>query len=293
MQAFLFSGRQLGINPGRCKIAFSAVGENAGMSHPIHSEPSTPLLTVQDGVATILLNRPAHRNRLEDADLKTLLAHFARVNADESVRVLVLRANTTDQPRPVFCAGYDISGFEQDAQASSAFERVPDALAALRPVTICALNGSLYGGATDLFLACDLRIALQGVEFRMPATALGLHFYPSGLLRYVERLGLAAAKRAFLTARPFSAEQLWQTDCLEALASPETFEVELQRLLQDVLSLAPLAAENIKRSLNEIAAGCHDPVLLREREHASTRSADFAEGRKAFAERRRPVFTGR
>lgn len=255
--------------------------------------PSTPLLGIQDGVATITLNRPAHRNRLEDADLETLLAHFAQVDADASVRVLVLRANTEGQPRPVFCAGYDMSGFEQDAQASSAFERVPDALAALRPVTVCALNGSLYGGATNLFLACDLRIALQGVEFRMPATALGLHFYPGGLLRYVERLGLAAAKRAFLTARPFSAEQLWQTGCLEALASPEHFETELQRLVQDVLSLAPLAAENIKRSLNEIAAGCHDPVVLREREHASTRSADFAEGRKAFAERRRPVFTGR
>jgi enoyl-CoA hydratase/carnithine racemase len=175
----------------------------------IHPNPSsTPLLTVQDGVATLTLNRPEHRNRLQDSDLEALLGQFAQIDADPSIRVLVLRANTQGQPRPVFCAGYDIGGFEQDAQASSAFERVPDALAALRPVTICALNGSLYGGATDLFLACDLRIALQGVEFRMPATALGLHFYPSGLLRYVERLGLAAAKRAFLTGRPFSADQL-------------------------------------------------------------------------------------
>ncbi len=54
-----------------------------------------------------------------------------------------------------------------------------DALAALRPITVCALNGSVYGGATDLVLACDLGIGLTGIEFRMPATALGLHYSPA------------------------------------------------------------------------------------------------------------------
>jgi enoyl-CoA hydratase/carnithine racemase len=53
---------------------------------------------------------------------------------------------------------------------------VPETLARARPVTICALNGSVYGGATDVVLACDLRIGLQGLEWRMPATALGLHY---------------------------------------------------------------------------------------------------------------------
>jgi enoyl-CoA hydratase/carnithine racemase len=57
-------------------------------------------------------------------------------------------------------------------------------------------------------LACDLRIGLLGIEWRMPATALGLHYYPSGLQRYVSRFGLAATKRAFLTARPFTDRQL-------------------------------------------------------------------------------------
>lgn len=253
--------------------------------------PSPPLLSVHGHVATVTLNRPAHRNRLEDGDLDVLLAHFSQVDADPAVRVLVLRAHTHGQPRPVFCAGYDLGGFESDTQASSRFERVPDALAQLRPVTVCVLNGSIYGGATDLFLACDLRIVQQGIEFRMPATALGLHFYPSGLLRYVERLGLAAAKRAFLTGRPFSAQQLWHTGCVEALVEPDALDAAVQSLLDDVLAMAPQALVSIKRSLNEIAAGCHDPAVLRQREHDSAHGPEFAEGRRAFAERRAPSFS--
>ncbi len=91
----------------------------------------------------------------------------------------------------------------------------------MRPISICALNGSVYGGATDVVLACDLRIGLLGIEWRMPATALGLHYYPSGLQRYVSRFGLAATKRAFLTARPFTDRQLEALGLFEALVGPE------------------------------------------------------------------------
>jgi enoyl-CoA hydratase/carnithine racemase len=138
--------------------------------------PSTPLMVVDDaGVATISLNRPAHRNRLEDEDLRTLLRHFDRIDAQPQVRVLKLTANTQGQPKPVFCAGYHIGSFSAQDGDPRLFERVADALAALRPITVCALNGSVYGGATDLVLACDLGVGLAGIEFRMPATAIGLH----------------------------------------------------------------------------------------------------------------------
>jgi len=257
------------------------------------AQASAPVLRIEDGVATITLNRPAQRNRLENADLKALLAHFETVNQNPQVRVLVLTANTSGQPKPVFCAGYDIGGFDEPGHGATFFEEIPDALAALRPVTICALNGSVYGGATDVVLACDLRIGLQGIEWRMPATALGLHYYPSGLQRYVSRFGLAGAKRAFLTARPFSAEQLNAMGLLEALVTPQEWDATLQALVQDVLALAPLAVQETKKSLREIETGQADVARLREREHMTSRSADFAEGRAAFAERRKPVFVGR
>jgi enoyl-CoA hydratase/carnithine racemase len=104
---------------------------------------------------------------------------------------------------------------------------------------------------------------------------------------------LAGAKRAFLTARPFSAEQLDALGVFEALVGPHEWATVLQALVQDILALAPMAAQATKRSLNEIAAGDMDENRLREREHMTSRSADFAEGRAAFAQRRKPVFIGR
>ena len=235
-------------------------------------EPSAPVLSVEAGVATLTLNRPAHRNRLEAGDLLSLLNQFEQINADPGIRVLKLTANTQGQPQ--------------------LFERVANALAALRPITVCALNGSVYGGATDLMLACDLSVALAGTEFRMPATALGLHYYPGGLQRYVARLGLTGAKRAFLSARPFSAERLWQMGCLEALVDAEDFDATVQQLVGEIAGLAPLAVQATKRSLNEIAAGQTDIEAMRAREALTAGSQDFAEGRLAFQEKRKARFTG-
>ena len=254
---------------------------------------SAPVLHISGGVATITLNRPAQRNRLENADLKALLAHFEVVNQQTDVRVLVITAQTTGQPQPVFCAGYDIGGFDEPGHGATFFETIPNTLAALRPVTVCALNGSVYGGATDLVLACDLRVGLQGLEWRMPATALGLHYYPSGLQRYVSRFGMAGARRAFLTARPFTDRQLEAMGLFEALVTAEDWDNTVQALVSDVLALAPLAVQATKRSLQELETGQFDEAVVREREHMTSRSADFAEGRAAFAERRKPVFVGR
>ncbi len=254
---------------------------------------STPRIDITDGVATITLNRPDHRNRLEDADLHALMEAFGHFDADPQVRVVVLTANTSGQPRPVFCAGYHIGDFDGPGHDPAMFERVADALANLRAVTICALNGSVYGGATDLALACDLRIALAGIELRMPATALGLHYYPSGLQRYVARLGISGAKRAFLTARPFSAQQLMAMGALEDIApTQEALAASVGQLTSEIRALAPLAVQATKQSLNEISAGRYDLPAMRERERLTAGSQDFAEGRLAFQEKRTPRFRG-
>ena len=255
-------------------------------------ESGPPLLTVAEAVATITLNRPRHRNRLHDEDLRRLLDHFARIDADRSIRVMVLTGRVLP-PKPVFCAGYHIGEFGRAHDADVSFEAVAQALERLRPITICALPGSVYGGATDLALACDFRLGVQGMEMHMPAGALGLHYYPSGMRRYVSRMGLAAAKKAFLTALPLSAEDLLAVGYLDELWPPDELASETVALCARVCALAPLAVEDMKRSLNEIARGEYDEARLRQRERDSKSSADFAEGRAAFLERRPARFQGR
>lgn len=252
-----------------------------------------PLLSIDGRIATLTLRRPSQRNSLTDDDLQTLLDHFDALNANAEVQVVVLRADTTGQRQPVFSAGYNVSGFEQDPMAPLFFEKIPQALEQLRAVTVCALNGSVYGGATDLVLACDLRIAMQGLEWRMPACALGLHYYPSGLRRYVSRLGLQWSKRAFLLGEAIRVEDLADTHLFEAIVSHEHFENALQTMLERLARMAPLALKHTKQSLNDIAAGLYCEPALKERSRQSVYSQDFAEGRTAFSEKRPPQFKGR
>ena len=253
----------------------------------------TPLLDIAGPVATLTLRRPSQRNSLTDDDLNTLLAQFDAINRNTALLVVVLRADTSGQKQAVFSAGYNVGGFDNDPMAPLFFEKIPEALEHLRPITICALNGSVYGGATDLVLACDFTVAQRGYSWRMPAAALGLHYYPSGLRRYVSRFGLQASKRAFLLGQSMSYEALDKFGLFEALVEADEFEHEVNNLVTVLSSMAPIALASTKKSLNEIAAGLYSEPSLQERSRQSVDSQDFAEGRAAFAERRTPKFTGK
>jgi enoyl-CoA hydratase/carnithine racemase len=95
----------------------------------------SPTLDLHGHLATLTLRRPALRNSLNDDDLNTLLAHFEAINANPDVHVVVLRADTQGQKSPVFSAGYHVGGFDNDPMAPLFFEKIPDALERLRPIT--------------------------------------------------------------------------------------------------------------------------------------------------------------
>ncbi|MBY4596895.1 enoyl-CoA hydratase/isomerase family protein [Ottowia caeni] len=250
----------------------------------------TPRFSARDGIATITLSRPAHRNRLHNEDLQALMNVFERVNADCSIRVLVLTSEVTPE-RPVFSAGYNANEFSDDRPTLS-FSAVVDALERVRCVTVCALNGSVYGGATDFALACDIAIGVEGMEMRMPAAALGLHYYPSGLVRYVSRLGVSFSKYAFLTAKPMDAATLLRIGYLQEVVPADAFEDRVRELSVQIASLAPMALESLKLSLTELARGEGSIEQLEARQRATMASEDFLEGRNAFKHRRTPVWKG-
>lgn len=255
-------------------------------------QPGPPILQVDiEGRATLTLNRPQHLNRLHRDDLLALQAHIQQVAADPAVRVLVITATGR-----AFCAGFNLDELKQaDAagQDPQLFERTVDALEALRVPTIARLNGGVYGGATDLALACDFRVGVQGMALRMPAVRLGLHYYPSGLQRFVSRLGLANAKRLFLLGQTHTDTDLLQMGYLDALVPPEALDAHVDMLVSELLAGAPLAMAGMKQSLNEIAEGRLDVPRIRAREAVCAASDDLQEGLLAQAARRTPVFTGR
>ncbi|WP_295503505.1 enoyl-CoA hydratase/isomerase family protein [Limnohabitans sp. Rim8] len=253
---------------------------------------SVPSLHRDGFVAAITLRRPGKMNRLTTEDLHVLLAQCRELGQDPSVRVVVITADTTDQKRPVFCAGYDVGGFDDPDHDPRLFEKTVDALAQLPQVVIAVVNGSVYGGATDMVLASDLRLGIESAEFRMPACALGLHYYPSGLQRYVEVLGLNGAKQAFLTASAMSFERLRELGVFMALHTTQNIIAAGDELAQKVFLLAPLALTTTKASLSEIGKGDLNADALTRREVLCLASTDFAEGRQAFAEKRHPRFTG-
>jgi enoyl-CoA hydratase/carnithine racemase len=243
------------------------------------------------GRATITLTRPRHLNRLHREDLLALQDQFAALARDGAARVLVLTGSGR-----AFCAGFNLEELSQGSAAAGdplLFERTVDALEALPLPTIARLNGGVFGGATDLALACDFRVGVEGMELRMPAARLGLHYSPTGLRRYVSRLGLGPAKRLLLLAETVPADELLRIGYLDQLASAATLDAHVDALAAALAAGAPLAVQGMKQSLDEIARGEFDLARLRAREARCAASDDLREGLAAFANKRRPHFAGR
>ncbi|MEX8192884.1 enoyl-CoA hydratase/isomerase family protein [Comamonas guangdongensis] len=248
----------------------------------------SPELLIQGARASITLRRPEVANKLLPEDLVTLRRQIDAVNADPAVLVLTLQAVGRH-----FCSGYDIGEIANSQNEGSSFGEMVDAIENCRAVTIAAIQGGVFGGATDMALACDFRVGGPHSQMFMPAARLGLHFYRSGLERYVTRLGLDTAKRLFLTAEKLDAKAMQDCGFLTHLSRDEDIAAELQRLQTTLSGMAPLALLGMKQHLNAIARGRADAAAIDAAVQATIASADLQEGGAAWSEKREPQFTGR
>lgn len=248
---------------------------------------NTPLLQIDGRIATITLRRPAVANRLEPQDLALLGEHIEAVNARSEVLVLRFKGEGRH-----FCSGFNIGSLD-DTSSGKRFEALTNAVEHARPVTIAVINGGIYGGATDLALACDFRFGVQQCEMSVPAARLGLLFYRGGMERYLSRLGLSTAKRILLAAEKLNAQQMFDCGFLDRIeASPEALTDEADKLSTSLAGMAPLALLGMKKHLNGIARGDADTDAMARDIAFADASQDLREGTQAWQQKRAPVFRG-
>ena len=250
---------------------------------------STPILSIDGARATIRLNRPSEHNRIDPADLPVLRDHLDAIERTPGVRVLVF-TGTGDK---TFSSGYTLQALI-DLNANDhtiKWDTLMDSIEHYSVPTIAALNGSVYGGATDLALACDFRVGVTGSRFLMPAMRIGLHYYSGAMRRYVERLGVSAAKRLFLLGDPVPCEQMEALGFYDALVPPTDFDTRVTAMVDSLAAGAPRIVRSMKRHLNAIARGEMDAQAIDQAYVASQQSADLKEGVAAMQEKRPARFS--
>lgn len=229
---------------------------------------SAPTLEIADSMAIITLRRPGQHNRIDPDDPAVLLQHIEQVRAAPSVRLLVL----TGEGEKTFCSGYTLG--QIGARLDRSLEEMLDALETLDVPTLCAMNGSAYGGGTDLALACDFRIGVRGCRLFMPAARFGLHYYPGGLRRFVTRLGCSASKKIFLTGMTMDSEELLRTGFLTELVERDELAPRIDLYRDNIAQCDAQAVRSMKRHINSISAGEWDEACGRAAYEASMSSEE-------------------
>lgn len=252
---------------------------------------------VSDAVGTLTINNPGRRNALDQAMWRAFPEAIDWLCGAGGARVCVLAgAAGTD-----FSAGADISEFDvvrRDAQTARLYEADNSAaFAAIREVPIpmiAAIRGICYGGGFGLAAACDLRLADRSARLAVPAARLGLAYPADAARDFHLALGPQMARKALFTGAPLPLEELLRCGFLLDLTETGALDAVAFALAGEIAENAPLSVRAAKLALR--AAAQNDDALLVEADAlgaATFESADYREGRAAFADRRKPQFTGR
>jgi len=258
--------------------------------------PSPLIQAFAEGpVGWLVLNRPLRRNALNSEMWAAIPPVMASLGEHPDVRVIVIRGAGGE----AFAAGADILEFGEtrnDAAAAAQYEKLNgEAFAAIRrsakPV-IAMIEGYCFGGGLAIALAADLRIAGSTAIFSLPPARLGLAYPLDGLRDLVLAVGAATAKEMLFTARRIHAEEALKAGLIDRLTLH--IEQDTHALCAEIAAGAPLSILHAKRAIDLITRrpGHEDDADIAWHTARCFDSADYAEGRLAFAEKRKPVFRG-
>jgi enoyl-CoA hydratase/carnithine racemase len=254
------------------------------------------LLDIADGVGTITLNRPDRLNTLALPTIAHLVDALDEVSASEDVRVVVLAGKGRR-----FCAGADQAEMiERDPQEwEPIVRRYLDpvrAIVAMDKPVIAALHGDAVGGGLGLALACDFRIAAEGIRMGAPFTPIGLAGCDMSAGWFLPRLvGLGTATDLMFTGRLVKADEALEIGLVHRVVAPEKFESEVAGLAQQLAAGPPIAHRWTKRAIHrslgvDMNAEFEFEIFAQVQ---CIQTEDHREGVRAFKEKRVPAFQGR
>jgi methylmalonyl-CoA decarboxylase len=249
-----------------------------------------------DGVATITLSNNARRNVISKALVDEVVAAIGRFQ-ERQARVLVLRA---EKGAPVWSAGHDVGELPLPGRDPLAYhDPLTTVLREVRNCTmpvIAMIEGSVWGGACDLALSCDILIGTPATTFCMTPAKIGVPYNASGILHFISIMGVNIAKELFFTAKPLSAERAHQLGILNHLVAAAGIEAFTYAMAGDISRNSPLSISVIKEQIRLLSSAHPLSPDTFERIQGLRRlvydSKDYLEGINAFTEKRKPMFRG-
>jgi enoyl-CoA hydratase len=252
-------------------------------------------LAIDNGIATVTLNRPAKLNALTPAMIEALAAHAMRIEDDTSVRCAVLTA-AGDK---AFCVGADIVEWSQLSPLdmwrrwTRRGHQVFEQWARLRVPVVAAINGHAFGGGLELAAVADIRVADRRAAFALPEAGIATVPGWSGTQRLAHLIGVSRVKYLALTGRRMSADDAWRIGLIQEIAEPGAALEAARAIAGDIARQAPVSVQLTKQLID---GGAGQGLAIGFEGMAGALAAstrDAVEGADSFREKRKPRYEGR